>query len=725
MFSRPGARFVGVLYFFFVAAAIAAQVLSSPALAGIVSIGDITDMVVDPDSPLVYVADKANNRVAVVDLDSESIVQTIPCGSSPIALALDAENGRLYVANRTAAHISIIDIVAGTVIDTISLGGECNYPIDIALGRPGRLYATGSRESGSAQWCKLHIVDTALRSDINSNAVSAMYNPALEISPDHCKLYIGERGLSPAGLLRADVSTDTITTVEVPFAAIGSNLQDMTVSPDGQRIYVACGWPYFVQTLETSTLTALGSFDTGPYPRAVAVSPDGSTLLASHGEKHVDVFSAASFVHRAVVATDPTEPEPAANLMRVSSDGSRLLVVGAAPYGPAEKLQIIPIPWPINLSISINAGATYTNPPTLHLAVAAENATEMSFFYPGVPEWTPWEGFDATKEVTVSAVDGPKRVWFRARNATATAPEIYDDILLDMTAPTDATIQINAGAEYTIQQTVNLALAAQDGTLGSGVGAMQFQYPGVVGWTGWEAYATSKQIGLPRHLGTATVSVRFRDLAGNISGTVSDSIYYTFEDVALTSPFFSHIQAIRKAGVTSGCSSSPPLYCPTAAVTRDQMAKFLCLAAGKTPLDGTTPTFADVPKSNIFYAYIERLADGPSWGGKPPTTGCMTVSEQKYFCPGDPATREQMAKFICRAAGKEPVSSPVGMFADVPLSNIFIGYIERLADPSSWPNSTAVTTGCSAGPPPRYCPADKVTRAQMAAFLARAFGLSA
>jgi hypothetical protein len=80
----------------------------------------------------------------------------------------------------------------------------------------------------------------------------------------------------------------------------------------------------------------------------------------------------------------------------------------------------------------------------------------------------------------------------------------------------------------------------------------------------------------------------------------------------------------------------------------------------------------------------------------------------------------------------------------VPASNPFCRWIERLADATSWPANTPVTSGCLCpstslpsaslraggasppGYPPAakcYCPKSPVTRAQMAVFLVRAFAI--
>jgi protocatechuate 3,4-dioxygenase beta subunit len=181
----------------------------------------------------------------------------------------------------------------------------------------------------------------------------------------------------------------------------------------------------------------------------------------------------------------------------------------------------------------------------------------------------------------------------------------------------------------------------------------------------------------------------------------------TFDDVPKTNIFWQYIEALVAAGVTSGCQASPLRYCPENSVLREQMAKFICKAAGKTELKPATPTFSDVPKTNVFYGWIERLvADGV-------TSGCQ--ASPLLYCPSAYVRRDQMAKFICKAAGKTELKPDTPTFSDVPKDNVFYGWIERLV-------ADGVTSGCQASPL-LYCPSAYVRRDQMAKFLVRAFGL--
>ena len=92
------------------------------------------------------------------------------------------------------------------------------------------------------------------------------------------------------------------------------------------------------------------------------------------------------------------------------------------------------------------------------------------------------------------------------------------------------------------------------------------------------------------------------------------------------------------------------------------------------------------------------------------TRGCAAHS----YCPSRPVTRAQMAAFLARALDLETPPQRAG-FADVEPSGVHAGAIEALY-------GAQVTVGC-AQEPLRYCPSRPVTRAQMAAFLARALDL--
>ncbi len=80
------------------------------------------------------------------------------------------------------------------------------------------------------------------------------------------------------------------------------------------------------------------------------------------------------------------------------------------------------------------------------------------------------------------------------------------------------------------------------------------------------------------------------------------------------------------------------------------------------------------------------------------------------YCPADHVTRGQMAAFLARAQDLSP--SGADHFIDDD-NSIFEDNINAVAD-------AGITNGCTAD---MYCPANHVTRGQMAAFLARSLDL--
>ena len=170
-----------------------------------------------------------------------------------------------------------------------------------------------------------------------------------------------------------------------------------------------------------------------------------------------------------------------------------------------------------------------------------------------------------------------------------------------------------------------------------------------------------------------------------------------------------NIEAIAAAGITTGCN--PPIgdqYCPGNPVSRAEMAAFLLRATGGADsLPTYRGTFPDVPAGQWYTGYVEKLAE----------LGISTGYTDGTFRPSGPVTRAEMAIFITRAIGEEGnLATSRGLFSDVPASAPYAAATERLYD-------LGITLGCATGPL-RYCPADGVTRDQMASFLARAFGLA-
>ena len=124
---------------------------------------------------------------------------------------------------------------------------------------------------------------------------------------------------------------------------------------------------------------------------------------------------------------------------------------------------------------------------------------------------------------------------------------------------------------------------------------------------------------------------------------------------------------------------------------------------------GTAASFSDVSINYWAWDFIERLYSAGITGG------CLLSPPQ--YCPEQSVTRAQMAVFLLRGIHTSAYAPPtVGAdtgFADIPPGYWSAAWIKQLA-------AEGITSGCGNS---NYCPEQPVTRAQMAVFLVRTFGL--
>ncbi len=169
-----------------------------------------------------------------------------------------------------------------------------------------------------------------------------------------------------------------------------------------------------------------------------------------------------------------------------------------------------------------------------------------------------------------------------------------------------------------------------------------------------------------------------------------------FRDVPYSHPFHAPIEAIAARGVTEGCERG--LYCPGGDVVRGQMASFLVRALELRTSDQRP--FRDSLAGPHAPAIAALARSGV-------TTGCAPGR----FCPTERVTRAQMASFLARAF---EVPRAPHRFPDVGRRDVHGGAIGGLVE-------AGIANGYGDG---TFRPTDPVTRAEMAAFLARALARS-
>ncbi len=214
---------------------------------------------INPNGKQVFVTNRADATVSIIDPITDTVKQIIVVGSSPHGVAFNGDGSRAYVANRGSDTLSVIDTETYSVDANIEVSGD-----PTALVRVGqKLYVT--REGDN----KVSIVD--ITTDQVIGEISVGRKPyGLSVNSDGTKVYVANKEDNSVSVINvADDSVDTSITV-------GSEPHSTEVTPDGSRVYVSNADSNNVSVIDTANNTVVDtiSVDNGPY--VIGISGDGT-----------------------------------------------------------------------------------------------------------------------------------------------------------------------------------------------------------------------------------------------------------------------------------------------------------------------------------------------------------------------------------------------------------------------------------------------------------------
>jgi YVTN family beta-propeller protein len=253
----------------------------------------------------VYAAQGAAARVAVVKLHADGTLsreREIDTGKNdfPAGLALDRK-GRLYVAHNdpphtkavpfgTPASVSVHDAATGkergryTFKDEVGLS---NFPLSVAVNADGSKLFVGSERDDA-----VYVLDARDPADIKHHATihTGSHPVGLLLDKAHGRLFVANAHSDTVSVV--DTNTDKIlhTILLRPQVAkdlAGATPLGLALSPDEKRLYVALGDMNAVAVVDLAEADGPeleGYIPVGWYPTAVAVAPDGKTLLVTNAK---------------------------------------------------------------------------------------------------------------------------------------------------------------------------------------------------------------------------------------------------------------------------------------------------------------------------------------------------------------------------------------------------------------------------------------------------------
>ncbi len=194
----------------------------------------------------------------------------------------------------------------------------------------------------------------------------------------------------------------------------------------------------------------------------------------------------------------------------------------------------------------------------------------------------------------------------------------------------------------------------------------------------------------------------YSDVTFTAQWTEETVIINPFTDVKESNYFYDAVLWAVENGITGGLTATT--FGPNQECTRAQVVMFLWRAAGKPEPESKTNPFTDVKSSSSFYKAIMWAVE----------TGITSGSTKTTFSPNATCTRQQIAMFLWRYAGKPAHSVTANPFTDVKSSSTYYNAI-------MWAVEKGITSGKTAT---TFVPTQECTRAQIVTFLYRMENLS-
>ncbi|WP_041312848.1 Ig-like domain-containing protein [Mycobacterium sp. JS623] len=262
---------------------------------------------VSPDGSRAYITN-FNGTVSVINTVTNTVIATVPAGTTPFGVAVNPAGTRAYVTNLNSANITVINTANNSVLATIPVG---NGPAGVAVSPDGtRAYVTNS-SSGTVS-----VINATNNMVLGTIPVGT--TPAnVSFNTDGTRAYVTNLNSNTVSVI------NTATNAVVATVPVGSQPFGVDVSPDGTRAYVTNFSADSVSVINTTTNTVVGQpIPVGDAPYGIAVSPGGLAFVTNSGSDSVSVINTAT---NTVAMTIPVGDGPVG--VALSQDGTKAYVI--------------------------------------------------------------------------------------------------------------------------------------------------------------------------------------------------------------------------------------------------------------------------------------------------------------------------------------------------------------------------------------------------------------
>lgn len=325
-------------------------------------------MVVHPSLPHGYVSAFAADVIEVYNLETLSLIASVPVGHGPRRPAVSPDGRFVVVANLLSQSFSVVRTSDYTVAATIM---TANYPSEVVFSPTNAALAYGVTAGSSYLFT---VIDVDALSVVGQVALPQTdLNQGLTISPNGQLAVVGNPASgAPDRVTFIDLSSPAIPVI-LGVVSVGDSPRDLVFSPDGATLWVANQGSSTVSKVDVASRAETAVFPVALGPRRLSYVPSTGVLVVNCPSgsmtQVLDSMSGAVLAQAPSPGTDSGAAGtdllvlPAGGLALVTAPFSTVLYV--IDVDPASEtfgsvLQTISAPgFPTDLALSADGGTAY------------------------------------------------------------------------------------------------------------------------------------------------------------------------------------------------------------------------------------------------------------------------------------------------------------------------------------------------------------------------------
>jgi len=281
-----------------------------------VPVGDLSHpkgLAVNPNTHLVYITSRDNNRLYVLDGLTLSMVNSVRVGQAPWGVAVNPATNKVYVAHFTSGDLYVLDATTLAVLAIIPLGGNPGNLTFVKINLlTNRVFVVDYARD--AVW--IINGDTDMVESIKGGHGVGSWG--LAVNPNLNRVYVSNRDTGTVTTLDGNNNYALIADQTVsPCESTGSAPYGLDFNPVNNKLYVACaphGWvdTAVVYAASSAGLTRLArlSIGNGGGDGGGGVAVDMATGNVFFTNSMANTVSVIGGANNTVMATVPVGNDP-------------------------------------------------------------------------------------------------------------------------------------------------------------------------------------------------------------------------------------------------------------------------------------------------------------------------------------------------------------------------------------------------------------------------------